>query len=138
MGWGNFYQKIRRRIYGITLGYGYRLQRAFLLLPVLYLISVLMVHVAQKDNAFIAVNGTAGPHVSAAHCTSTYPCLSQWAYAVDWVAPIINLHQSQYWQPDAHSIIGGATRDWLYTTTIFGWAVTTLLVGAFTGLIRKE
>ena len=138
MPWRSFFAKICRGIYGITLGYGYRLQRAFLLLPVLYLISVLMIHVAQKDDAFVAVSGIPPPNVTAAHCTSTYPCLSQWAYPADWVVPIINLHQSEYWQPDAHSAIGNVTRDWLYATTILGWAVTTLLVGAFTGLIRKD
>jgi hypothetical protein len=130
--------KISSRIYKITLSYGYNLKRAALLLPVLYLISVLMVHVAQQDNAFVAVDETARSSTTVENCTSAYPCLSDWAYPVDWVVPIINLHQSEFWQPDAHSAIGKATRDWLYTTTILGWAVTTLLIGAFTGLIRRD
>jgi hypothetical protein len=124
------------RIYGLTLGYGYRLSRAFLLLPILYLITVLVVNVTQDHNAFIAVRAPRST-VTATHCTSMYPCLSKWAYPVDWIVPIIDLHQSEYWQPDAHSTIGHAARDWLYATTVLGWAATTLLVGAFAGLARK-
>jgi hypothetical protein len=44
--WRYMAAKISRRIYKITLSYGYNLNRAALLLPVLYLISVLMVHAA--------------------------------------------------------------------------------------------
>ncbi len=130
--------KICGWIYGITLGYGYRLRRAFLLLPVLYFLSLLIVHVAQNSNAFVPVEAHTGQIVAAAHCTSAYPCFSQWAYPVDWVVPFINLHQTEYWQPDAHKAIGNATRDWLYVTTILGWAAATLLVGAFAGLARKD
>jgi hypothetical protein len=138
LSWRAWPVKLGMLFYRITLGYGYRLRRAFLLLPILYFISVLIIHLAQKDNAFVAVDTHSEQIVVAAHCTSTYPCLSQWAYSVDWVVPIINLHQSEYWQPDAHSAIGHVTRDWLYATTVLGWAATTLLVGAFAGLIRKD
>jgi hypothetical protein len=60
------------------------------------------------------------------------------AYSVDWIVPIVNLHRSEYWQLDANKPSGRWASTWLYTATFLGWAATTLLVGAFAGLARKD
>jgi hypothetical protein len=123
---------------GATIGHGYRAWRAALMLPVLYLISVGLVNVTADHNQFTAVRAPIGQTITAAHCRSGYPCLSVWSYPVDSIVPIINFHQGDYWQPDAHRSWGRSTRDWLFIATVLGWAATTLLVVAFTGLARKE
>jgi hypothetical protein len=51
---------------------------------------------------------------------------------------VVNLHQADYRQLEAHKEEGHLARDWLYVATALGWAATTLLVAAFTGLIWKE
>jgi hypothetical protein len=123
---------------GATIGHGYRAWRAALILPVLYVISVGLVHVTADHDQFNAVRAQAGQTVSATQCRSDYPCLSSWAYPVDEVVPIINFHQGDYWQPDAHQNWGRALRDWLFVATVLGWAATTLLVVAFTGLAKNK
>jgi hypothetical protein len=123
---------------GVTIGHGYRTVRAALVLPILYAVSVLLVSVAALHNDMLPIHASPGQAVTSATCTSRYPCLSRWIYPVDAVIPIFNLHQAEYWEPDAHTNWGHATRDWLYVATILGWAATTLLVVAFTGLARND
>jgi hypothetical protein len=112
-------------------------------LVVLYGLSVGFVAVAQHQKAFIAVGDTASAeHMNlpgtVTQCTNQYPCLSPWSYPIDSVIPVINLHQTEYWQLNAAQTIGRFTRDWLYGTAILGWATTTLLIVAVTGLVRRD
>jgi DNA segregation ATPase FtsK/SpoIIIE, S-DNA-T family len=59
-------------------------------------------------------------------------------YAIDTVIPIISVHQAQYWGPNGHASWGKA---WVVSTWIatgLGWALATLLVAGYTGLVRRD
>jgi hypothetical protein len=132
------YSSIWNAFMGATIGHGYRTLRAALLLPALYVISVLLIGYAGRHSDMLAVHSTSRHIVSSASCTSHYPCLSVLAYPVDYVIPILNLHQAEYWQPNAHTFWGHVARDWLFFATALGWVATTLLVSAVTGLARND
>ena len=64
-------------------------------------------------------------------------------YSVDTFVPLIDLHQSKYWLPNAKRgnkllglHIGGLLRLYLWIHIVMGWALTTLLVVGLTGLVR--
>jgi hypothetical protein len=123
---------------GLTIGHGYRPWRLAVVLLVLYLASALLINVAADRNAFVPVSSMAVPSPEVSRCTAEYPCLSVWSYPIDAVVPIVNLGQDDYWQPDASQRVGQIVRDFLYIVTMVGWGSTTLLVAAFTGIVRRE
>jgi hypothetical protein len=74
-----------------------------------------------------------------AHCNGVYPCFNPFGYAVDTVIPIINVHQADFWAPNAHA---SSPWGWLsvvitYLSTGLGWLFATLAVAGYTGLARN-
>jgi len=76
-----------------------------------------------------------------------YPSFSPLAYSVDAFLPVIDLHQEAYWLPRAGPCevgsyrptwCGSAVQLYLWLHIIVGWALTTLIVASFTGLVRKD
>jgi hypothetical protein len=55
------------------------------------------------------------PPPVAARCTTDYPCFSPVGYAIDTVIPLINIHQAEYWRPNANAPTDG------FCTSV-GWA----------------
>jgi hypothetical protein len=75
---------------------------------------------------------------SATQCASDYPCFYPAGYTVDTVIPIINVHQADYWGPDGHSPWGWVWVGGTWIVTGLGWALATLLVAGYTGLVRQD
>jgi hypothetical protein len=68
------------------------------------------------------------------------------AYSVDAFLPILNLHQEDYWLPNAtknsdaywcYFQCGRVLRWYLWFHIGIGWIFTTLFVAGLSGLIRK-
>jgi hypothetical protein len=78
------------------------------------------------------------PSVRATQCTSSYPCLSPWAYALDISIPLVSLGQAGSWRPDASAPHGGIYRRAAWGGRVLGWTFATLLIASLTGLIRKD
>jgi hypothetical protein len=79
------------------------------------------------------------------------PSFSPLAYSVDVFLPIVNLHQEDYWHPNARlRCLSGAEpifprvtcgrllRYYHWTHILVGWVLTTLAVAGFTGLVRRQ
>ena len=78
-----------------------------------------------------------------------YPAFQFIIYSIDTFVPVVNLHQSKYWLPNAnkgkmlcetrwfkiHS--GGLFLFYLWLHTIAGWVLSTLFVAGLTGLVPK-
>lgn len=78
-----------------------------------------------------------------------YPAFQFITYSIDAFVPVVDLHQSKYWLPNAnkggmlyetkwfeiHS--GGLFLFYLWLHTIAGWVLSTLFVAGLTGLVRK-
>jgi hypothetical protein len=88
----------------------------------------------------VPVGSTAGlnPAPTATTCTSDYPCFYPFGYTVDTVIPIINVHQADNWSPDANAPAGWLWVVGAWGATAAGWALATLLVAGYTGLVRQD
>jgi len=58
-------------------------------------------------------------------------------YSIDTFLPIIDFHQESYWLPNPSTALGRGIRIYLWFHIGMGWALTTLAVIGFTGLVRK-
>jgi hypothetical protein len=124
-----------------TIKHGYRPLRAVGLLASLYVLVVVALwgvqhhsHVMVPAKKVEAV--TTAP--TALHCRSGYPCFYPATYALDVVVPIVKVGQADSWRMD-----GTAPWGWAYLAgsglaTGLGWALTTLAVVGYTGLVRKQ
>jgi hypothetical protein len=123
-----------------TIRYGYQTWRAVVGLAALFVVILVIFWLAQyRTGLIVPAQATYGLHPAptAARCISHYPCFSPVGYTIDTVIPLINVHQADYWRPNA-SAAGG----WLlvYVTWAgigLGWALGTLVVAGYTGLARN-
>ena len=135
------YRKVGNWLLDISIRYGYRTWRAVAALAILYVAAVVIFLVAQHHpGALIPVMASPALHPvpDAAHCTSSYPCFYPAAYAIDTVIPIINVHQATFWGPNGHAPLGHALAAFTWISIVAGWALTTLAVAGYTGLVRRD
>jgi hypothetical protein len=126
----------------IGVGYGYRPQRALLLLAVLVLgvsgllllpaarntmTAVRPVAVVQLDQRPAATGGCGGGSVR---------CLEPFLYAVDTVVPLIDLGQRTSWYPSGPE--GRWVSAVLNVCTILGWFASTVFALSITRLVRSR
>jgi hypothetical protein len=136
----NPYRKFGNRLLDWTIRYGYQAWRAGVGLAALYLLAALVSWFAQYHNLIVPVGNIAGLHPvpSAAQCTSNYPCFYPAGYPIDMVIPIISVHQADFWGPNGNAPWGWAFAVGTWLGTGFGWALATLLVAGYTGLVRQQ
>jgi hypothetical protein len=60
------------------------------------------------------------------------PAFQPLAYALDALLPVVNLHQQDSWVPH------GAAQWWAWGSILAGWMLTTAVVAALTGLIKRD
>ncbi|HEY6275125.1 MAG TPA: hypothetical protein VIX86_02230 [Streptosporangiaceae bacterium] len=137
----SWYRRTLNWLLDWTIQYGYQTWRAVLLLAAVYLISVAVFVAAQHHPGLIMpVMDTSHlrPAPTALDCTSTYPCFYPAGYAIDTVIPIINVHQSSYWAPNGGARLGTPLVVFTWVGTLLGWALATLAVAGYTGLVRSS
>jgi hypothetical protein len=123
-----------------TIKYGYQTWRAAIGLAVVFVAFLVMSIFAQNHHVIVPVGNLVGVHPvpAATRCTSSYPCFYPAGYAIDVVIPIINVHQADHWDVD-----GSVPEGWVWVAgrwaaTGLGWALVTLLVVGYTGLVRQQ
>ena len=123
-----------------TIKYGYQAWRAGVGLAVVLGVIIVLSIFAQDHQLMIPVGNTEGLHPtpSATKCTSSYPCFYPVGYAVDTVLPVINVHQADNWGPNGSAHWGWAWVSATWAATGLGWALATLLIAGYTGLVRQE
>ena len=123
-----------------TIKYGYQTWRAAVGLAAVFVVFLALSILAQRQGVMVPIGEIEGLHAvpSATQCTSEYPCFYPVAYTVDTVIPIINVHQADYWGPDGHAPWGWAWVGLTWVATAAGWALATLLVAGYTGLVRQN
>jgi hypothetical protein len=128
-------------LFDVTIGYGYRTGRAAIGLVILYLLVFLASWAAQHQaDLIVPAQSIAGLHPvpTAMTCVTSYPCFSPAGYAVDTVIPLINIHQADFWRPNASVRYGWIFEVLTWAGTAFGWAIATLIVAGYTGLVRSS
>jgi hypothetical protein len=123
-----------------TIKYGYQTWRAAAGLAAVFVIFLVLSIFAQRHHVIVPIGEIDGLHSvpSATQCTSEYPCFYPAGYTVDTVIPIINVHQADYWGPDGDAPWGWAWVGLTWVATAAGWALATLLVAGYTGLVRQD
>jgi hypothetical protein len=129
-------------VLGFTIGHGWKARKVIFrfIIPIILLGYVLFcfanhVDVMQpsKERVFMSKE-----FKETGAIPSTYPIFSPFIYSVDTFVPFVNLHQENYWLPDANKPYGPYFRWYLWLHIIFGWISSTLAVVSLTGLVRKE
>ena len=136
----NRYRRLGNWFLDWSIKYGYQTWRAAAALAAVFVIFLALSFLAQRHHLMVPVGDTDGlQHLPAAtKCTSDYPCFYPFGYAIDTVIPIINVHQADYWGPDGHPPWGHAWVAGTWVAGGLGWALVTLLVVGYTGLVRQD
>jgi hypothetical protein len=135
------YRKALNWLLDWSIQYGYQTWRAVVALAAVYIGAVAVFTLAQHHGNLIVplMETSAGQHAPpATQCGSTYPCFYPAGYAIDTVVPIINVHQATYWGPNGHAPLGHALTVFTWVCTAAGWALATLTVAGYTGLVRNN
>ena len=108
-----------------TIGFGYRSHRTFLWALLFVILGAVLFNAGYRSGHLVAAKPDTKPQFSAI------------GYSLDSFLPIINLHQEDLWVPAG--VDGGRWVQYYYWIHIcLGWALITLGVAGFTGLVRKE
>lgn len=136
----NPYRKLGNWLLDKTIKYGYQTWRAGVGLAAVFGVFLALSVLGQHQHVIVPVGDIKGLHPvpSATQCTSNYPCFYPAGYTVDTVIPLINVHQADYWGPDGHAAWGWLWVGSSWLATGLGWALATLLVAGYTGLVRQE
>jgi hypothetical protein len=134
-----WYRHVTNWLLDVTIRYGYQTGRALGGIVFLYAAVLVFCWFARYQSAIIPIQSTAGlrPVPSAVHCTANYPCFNPFGYAIDTVIPLINVHQADFWGPNASVPWGRVCVAVTYLGTGFGWLLATLAVAGYTGLVRN-
>ena len=139
-----FFAKQWNWILDFTTGFGYALWRTFLLLIAVYLLAVSLVFGVRAHEGFLATGNNAtsttlsARALNAKNCTNEYPCLSDWLYPIDASVPVINFHQSDFWSFNGATVWGGWGQGFFDLLTLIAWGLSSLLIAAGAGLIRRN
>ena len=60
------------------------------------------------------------------------PHFQPFVYALDTLLPVVDLHQQDNWIPQ------GLAQWWAWVSILAGWVLTSAVVAALTGLIKKD
>jgi hypothetical protein len=66
-----------------------------------------------------------------------YPAFNAFVYSLESFTPLLKLDQTANWAPNANSHAGDLLRYYLYCHIVAGWLLTSLWVGAVTGLVKS-
>jgi hypothetical protein len=126
---------LRRWGFGRTVGYGYQPGRAVIGLFVLA--AVVGVVVWTHQDVMVATYQNK-PVKGSQPCATGAPCLQPSVYALDVVLPVIGFGQQKDWKPDASAGGWGLALKWLvYFAIAAGWVFATLVVAAFSGVLKR-
>jgi hypothetical protein len=136
----NWYRRFGNAFLDKTIRYGYQTWRAAAGLAAVFVAFLVLSIVGQHQHVIVPTGDVRGLHPvpTATQCTSDYPCFYPFGYTVDTVIPIINVHQADYWGPDGHAPAGWLWVVGAWGATAAGWALATLLIAGYTGLVREN
>jgi hypothetical protein len=123
-----------------TIRYGYQTWRAAAGLAAVFVAFLVLSLAGQHQHVIVPTGDVQGLHPvpTATQCTSSYPCFYPLGYTIDTVIPIINVHQADHWAADGHTSYGWVWVAGTWGATAAGWALATLLVAGYTGLVRQD
>ena len=133
-----WYRKFGNWFLDATIRYGYETWRAAAGLAVVFVAFWVLSWGGAQLHVIVPTGDVKRPAPTATHCTSDYPCFYPFGYTIDTVIPIINVHQADHWGPDGSKPFGLLWVIGVWGATAAGWALATLLVAGYTGLVRQD
>ncbi|MDN5200545.1 hypothetical protein QQ008_04210 [Fulvivirgaceae bacterium BMA10] len=136
---------------GLLVSHGYKPHRAFRLMIVWIIIGAFVFDAGYSLKLIYPSDASSDelkdPSV-ALIVAEEYPVFNSFVYSIDAFVPIVNLHQLNYWLPDANkgseiNILGAnlkkgsLLRIYLWFHIAFGWIFTSFWVAGLTGLVKK-
>jgi hypothetical protein len=110
-----------------TIGFGYRSHRTFLWALLFVILGAVLFNAGYRSGHLVFAKPEA-------KIVSQFNAIG---YSVDSFLPIINLHQEEMWVPSGEGA-GRWIQFYYWIHICLGWALITLGVAGFTGLVRKE
>lgn len=102
----------------VTVGYGYRMWQALVWLAALLALGTLVFDQTHPEQFEPAKDPP--------------PEFHGFTFALDSLVPVINLHQRDAWYAHDYAFV------WSIILTILGWTLTTAVVAALSGLVRRD
>ncbi|MBI4337235.1 MAG: hypothetical protein HY683_05350, partial [Chloroflexi bacterium] len=140
--WGKlgFWNKLWRRFLGFTVGHGYRSERALWGLGGFFAVGALLFWWADLSSLMApsaAAVLASDSYKATGVAPRDYPAFHAWAYALDTLLPIIDLHQKAFWEPRPATALGLAAFAYLRLHIVAGWVLVSLLAASLLGLVRR-
>jgi hypothetical protein len=149
-------QKLWYKVFGPMIGYGYRPIDVLGLIGILIIFGCVVFGIGYWDHqitpntetAYVKPDSNVSIDIKEKQLVDTYPKFNLVVYSIDTFVPIIDLHQTKYWIPNANlgpelfTIFrlpvrtGGLLRLYMWFHIMAGWGLTTLLLVGLTGLVR--
>lgn len=136
---------ILHHLSGILYGHGYRPWNAIIAALLIVIISWCLFTCGQTSGTVTAIKLdaqiTAGG-IDTVERFKDYPAFDGFLYSLDVFLPVVNLHQTEYWMPNANRnskcwlVSGAFLRYWMCFEIIAGWILTTLLAVSLTRRVR--
>jgi sRNA-binding regulator protein Hfq len=144
-------------LFGKLIGYGYRPGRAFCISLTMILLGTLLFYLGcthglispTSENAYAkGPNGQVIRDEGRPRISETYPVFNAFFYSLESFTPLLKLDQSANWTPNANHgakipffrfwapRTGSLLRYYLYFHIASGWLLTSLWLGAVTGLVK--
>ena len=148
--WYNFFGRI--------IGYGYAPWRAFVMSAVIILLAGVLFAFGYSHDLISPTKESAYEKNSSGQfvlvnekrkLADNYPVFNPFVYSLESFTPLLSLDQSANWMPNANrsaqchlwrwqiTVTGSELRAYLWIHIITGWLLTTLWVGAVTGLVKS-
>lgn len=145
-------------VVGKWIGYGYRPGRAFLASVAFIIVGWLLFRLGYRSGVIQPADDKAyckspeGTYILANRLRTvveTYPKFHSFVYSIESFVPLIRFDQAANWAPNANcgaplklwgrqiTTTGGLLRAYLYFHITAGWVLTTLWVGAVSGLVKS-
>jgi hypothetical protein len=144
-------------ILGPMIGYGYRPLNTLFIVGFFIVLGTILFGIGYQEGLITPPKGTAYvqrhtgiviPFDNGRQLSDIYPKFNVFMYSLDAFVPLIDLHQADYWLPNANRgsellnisglglHTGGLLRFYLWIHIIMGWLLSTLLIVGLSGLIR--
>jgi hypothetical protein len=144
-------------LFGPLIGYGYRPSLAFWMSVITIFVGRFLFRrgfnhdliAPASDNAYAkAPDGQMIEENGRPKLSERYPVFNAFVYSLESFVPLLKLDQSANWRPNANRrsqvtigrrtmpFTGGFLRAYLYIHIALGWLLTSLWVGAITGLVK--
>jgi hypothetical protein len=135
----------KHMLYGATIRFGYRPQRALMFAPV-FVVAMCVVFHTGAENLMVPVNEKAATaFANGGELPPGYPPFSPLAYTLESFIPLLTLQQKATWRPNERATCSQGPRacgsllgTYVGLHMAAGWIITTLAVAGFTGLVRKD